>query len=99
MIYSVYTNLLACGTFNDAGFVKGLLMIDILLISPIYKEVIFVSFFNCPMTRKMNFGQKIKLVNTCFIYGGILYILILQPTVHVLTQVFIRILNVWSFTG
>jgi hypothetical protein len=44
MIYSVYTNLLAYGTFNDAGFVKGLLMIASLLISPIHKEVIFVSF-------------------------------------------------------
>jgi hypothetical protein len=86
------------GTFNDAGFVKGLLMIAILLISPIYKEVAFGSFFNCFMTRRMNFGQNIKLVNICFIYG-ILHILILQPTVHVLTQVFIRILNVCSFTG
>jgi hypothetical protein len=74
-------------------------MIAILLISPIHKEVIFASFFfNCLMTRRMNFGQNIKLVNACFIYG-ILRILILQPTVHVLMQVFIRFLNVYSFTG
>ena len=84
-------------TFNDAGFVKELLMITILLISPIYKEVAFASSFNYLMTRKINFGQKFKLVNIDFIYG-ILHILILQPTVHVLTQVFIRILNVCSFT-
>ena len=46
----------------------------------------------------MDFKQNIKLLNTYFIYG-ILYFLILQLTVHVLTQVLIRILNVCSFTG
>jgi hypothetical protein len=72
-------------------------MIVILLISPIYKEIIFALFFDYLITR-MSFGQKIKLLNTCFVYD-ILYILILQPITHVLTQVFIRILNVCSFTG
>jgi HKD family nuclease len=47
----------------------------------------------------MNFEQNIKLVDTCFVYGSILYILILQSTLHVLTQVLIRSLNVCSFTG
>jgi hypothetical protein len=86
MLYSIYINLLTYGTFNDACFIKELLMIAILLISPIYKEVTFACFFNCFMARRMNFGQNIKLANTCFIYG-ILHILISQPTVHALMQV------------
>jgi hypothetical protein len=45
MVYSAFINLLTYGTFNDAGFVKGLLIIAILLISPIYKEVICASFY------------------------------------------------------
>jgi hypothetical protein len=35
---------LTYGTFNDAGSAKGLLMIVILLISPIYKKVILHLF-------------------------------------------------------
>jgi hypothetical protein len=102
MVYSIYISLLTYDIryICDTGFVKGLLMIGILLlVPPIYNAVIFASFFNCLMTGRMNFGQNnIKLLNTCFIYG-ILYIFILQPTVHVLTQVFIRMPNVCSFTG
>jgi hypothetical protein len=45
MIYSIYISLLNYGTLNAAGFVKELLIIAILLISPIYKKVIFASFF------------------------------------------------------
>jgi Na+-transporting NADH:ubiquinone oxidoreductase subunit NqrB len=82
----------------DVGFVKGLLITGLLLVSPIYNEVIFASFFNCLMTRIMSFRQNIKLLNTCFIYG-ILYILISQPTLNVLMQVFIRMLNVCNFTA
>ena len=46
MTYSIHINLLTYGTFNDAGFVKGLLMVTILLILPIYGKVIFASLFN-----------------------------------------------------
>jgi hypothetical protein len=45
MVFSAFINFLTYGTFNDAGFVKGLLIIAILLISPIYKKVICASFF------------------------------------------------------
>ena len=86
---------MTCGTFNDAGFIKELLMIAILLISPAYKDVTFACFFNCLMTGRMNFEQNVKLVNTCFIYD-VMHILILQPTVHVLLQIFIKTLNVCS---
>jgi hypothetical protein len=40
------------GTFNDAGFVKELLMIAILLISQINNEVIFGGFFLLPYDKK-----------------------------------------------
>jgi hypothetical protein len=46
---------------NDAGFVKGLLVIAILLISLFYKEVIFASFFNCPLYDKNELWTELTL--------------------------------------
>jgi hypothetical protein len=58
MVDSLYITLLTYGTFYNKGFVKGLLMIAVLLVvSPIYK-VSFVAFFNCLIIRRMNFGQN-----------------------------------------